>query len=279
MTDAHLHLVPPRLPGVGPLDSRLEGPPESVAECVRAELAAAGIKRCIAMGSWLGAEDDPLGVDLTLRIGEMVPGIYAAGVCDPGRSNPDHIRRCDRVLAGGRVRALNVYLGYLPFPPDHANYRPYYELAARHNIPVIFHTGDTYSQSARLRFAHPLPIDDVAVDHPNVRFVIAHFGNPWLTDAAAVIYKNVNVWADLSGLVVGTKWQSPDEDVVEQLSDLRAAVLRAFRYAERPNRFVFGSDWPLVNIQSYRDLIAGWFAPHLHELIFEGTARVLFRFT
>ena len=42
----------------------------------------------------------------------------------------------------------------------------------------------------------PLLVDDVAVDNPDVKFVMAHFGNPWLIDAAEVIYKNDNVWAD-----------------------------------------------------------------------------------
>lgn len=278
MTDAHLHAVAPRLPGVGSLDSRLEGPPEAVGEWLRGSLAAAGLRRCIAMGCWRSGEDDPLGVDATLKIAGFVPGLFAAGVCDPTRCDPDSLRQCDRVLSGGRVKALKVYLGYLHFEPGHANYRPFYELAARHNVPVILHTGDTYSPVARLKYAHPLAIDDLAVDHPKTKFVIAHLGNPWLTDAAAVIYKNVNVWADLSGLVVGDTWRQPDEEAADRLNDLRAGVLRAYRYSERPNRFVFGSDWPLVDIRAYRDLIAGWFAPHLHDLIFTESAQVLFRF-
>ena len=102
-----------------------------------------------------------------------------------------------------RVVALKGYLGYLHFEPAHANYRRYYELAAKYKLPVMFHTGDTYSPKAKLKFAHPLGVDEVAVDHPDTRFLICHIGNPWVTDAAEVIYKNMNVWADLSGLVVG----------------------------------------------------------------------------
>ena len=116
-------------------------------------------------------------------------------------------------------------------------------LAARHGLPVVFHTGDTYSPRAKLRYARPLLIDDVAVDHPDTRFVLAHLGNPWLTDAAEVVYKNVNVWADLSGLVVGEAERFADEAERDMLSDLTASVRRAFRYAERPNRFLYGSDW------------------------------------
>src|SRR5436305_1360084 len=83
--------------------------------------------------------------------------------------------------------------------------------------------------------------EEMAVDHPNVRFVIAHVGNPWMADAAAVVYKNVNVWADLSGLVVGPDWLQPDEEKLAMLEDLRGDVLKAVRYSERPNRFLYGS--------------------------------------
>ena len=213
----------------------------------------------------------------TLLISELIPGLYAAGICDPGRSDPDHINRCEPFLTSGLVKALKVYLGYLNYGPGHENYRPYYELAERHQLPVIFHTGDTYSPFGRLKHAQPLLIDDVAIDHPNVKFVIAHCGNPWFTDAAAVVYKNVNVWADLSGLVVGTSWIHPDEATADQLSDVAQDLRRAFRYAERPNRFLFGSDWPLVPIQAYQNLIASWLPEYAHELIFEANARVLFR--
>src|SRR5262249_55780110 len=147
--------------------------------------------------------DDPLGVASTLRLAQLVPGLHAVGVADPGRGDADHLNRVERELSLGRVRALKGYLGYLHFPPDHPGFAPYYQFPAHLGLPFIFHTGDPYSPRAKLRYAHPLLIDDVAVDHPRVRFVLAHAGNPWLLEAAEVVYKNVNVWADLSGLVVG----------------------------------------------------------------------------
>src|SRR5262249_929112 len=138
------------------------------------------------------------------------------------------------LLASGQVRALKAYLGYLHYAPDHPGYRPYYELAARHQAPFVFHTGDTYSPRAKLRFAHPLLVDDVAVDHPDVRFVLAHVGNPWLIEAAEVVYKNVNVWADLSGQLVGDASLFIDAEHRDRIQETATALGRAFRYAERP---------------------------------------------
>jgi predicted TIM-barrel fold metal-dependent hydrolase len=277
MIDAHIHVVPPRLPGVGVLSPLLDGPAEGVAAVLRHEMQQAGIEHALAMGCWNAPGDDPLGVAGTLAVARQVPGLHAIGVADPARTEAEHLRRVDALLAAGQVRALKGYLGYLHYAPDHPGYRPYYELAARHGVPCILHTGDTYSPRAKLRYAQPLAIDEVAVDHPNVRFVLAHFGNPWLADAAEVVYKNVNVWADLSGLVVGDEAAFTAEEKRDTLLDLAAAVRQAFRYAERPNRFLYGSDWPLAPMAAYRNFIRGVIPEVHHQQVFEDNARTLFR--
>lgn len=277
MIDAHIHVVPPALPGVGPLSPLLDEAPETLAAHLRQEMQAAGFRQALAMGARGGPADDPLGVAGTLGLARLVPGLFAVGVADPERTDADALRRADAVLAAGRVKALKGYLGYLHYPPDHPGYRPWYELAARHDVPFVFHTGDTYSPRAKVRFAHPLLIDDVAVDHPQVRFVLAHLGNPWLTEAAEVVYKNVNVWADLSGLAVGDAASFAAEERRELLQDAIADVRRAFRYAERPNRFLYGSDWPLAPMAAYRDFVRMAVPEVHHAQVFEENARLLFR--
>jgi len=278
MIDAHLHVVPPNIPGVGPLSLVLEQSAEVVALALRAQMLAAGVHTALAMGSWNSAPDDPLGVRRTLEIADGVPGLKAVGVCDPLRGDDlEHLRRAEAELALGRVAALKCYLGYLHYEPAHARYRRYYELAAQFGLPVVFHTGDTYSVKAKVKYAHPLGVDDVAVDHPEVQFVLAHLGNPWTVDAAEVIYKNPNVWADLSGLVVGQEIAPKTEAEADALADIRTRVKCAFRYAERPDKFVFGTDWPLIPFVAYRDFIRGIVPEQHHDAVFEGNARRLFR--
>jgi predicted TIM-barrel fold metal-dependent hydrolase len=277
MIDSHIHVVPPGLPGVGSLSPLLEGPADVLAARLRSEMQEAGIQQALAMGSLPGTDDDPLGINGTLALARQVPGLHAIGIAAPSRSDPEHLRRVDRALATGQVRALKGYLGYLHYGPDHPGYFPYYELAVRYGVPVVFHTGDTYSPRAKLRYAHPLAVDDVAVDHPKVRFVLAHLGNPWVLDAAEVVYKNVNVWADLSGLVVGEEATFTAEERREALLEVAAAVRSAFRYGERPNRFLFGSDWPLAPMRAYRDFIRTVIPEVYQQQVFEDNARALFR--
>jgi predicted TIM-barrel fold metal-dependent hydrolase len=277
LVDTHLHVVPPGLPGLHAFPAVLDGAVETVAAAVRAAMAASGTAQALAMGVLSDDPDDPLGVAATLRIADRVPGLHAIGVADPRCGDPEHLDRVERQLQAGRIKGLKAYLGYLHHGPASPGYAPYYRLAARHQIPIIFHSGDTYAASAKLKYAHPLSIDEVAVDHPETHFAIAHCGCPWFLDAAEVICKNANVWADLSGIFVG------DEDAFAALAArgrLQRTVERlreALEYADRPDRFLYGTDWPLAPMAAYRAFLAPLLDDPAWRPVRAANARALFR--
>ncbi len=276
MIDMHVHLVNSKLPGSKTDQSYLARPVEEIAVLLLSEMKAAGIEQVLAMGCIEVSPDDPLGVRSTQRIAQHVPGVHAIGVADPSKTEPDHLCRVEEELKQGNVKALKGYSGYLYYGPDSPSYAPYYELAARYQLPFIFHTGDTYSTRAKVKYAHPLLVDEAAVDHPDVNFVMAHFGNPWLIDAAEVVYKNNNVWADLSGILVG------DATAFEEMaqSGVMAKVVQNVRdamdFAERPDRFLYGSDWPLAPMRSYRRFIESIIPEEQREAVFVENAQELF---
>ena len=154
----------------------------------------------------------------------------------------------EEALRSGRYGCIKIYLGYVHQYAYDKNYEPAYQLAERYDVPVVFHTGDTDSTRAKLKFADPLTIDEVAVDHPKVRFVIAHCGNPWIESAAEVAYKNPNVYLEGSAFLIGNLDRMPKHKV-------DAYVVRPlcwiFGYVEDPTKLMFGSDWPLTDIYSY----------------------------
>jgi uncharacterized protein len=287
MIDAHIHAVPDHAPGGkpdGPGESGLDKRPDDLAKIIRAEMKAAGVSIALGMGRIDPPPDDPLGINGTLRLAALIPGLHAIGVADPRKTpavNPEHFKRAEDQMAAGKVVALKCYLGYLHFGPDDPRYVPYYRLAARYKLPVVFHTGDTFATKAKVRFAHPLLVDDVAVDHPDVRFVMAHFGNPWLMDAAEVIYKNDNVWADLSGILVGDEPHFQLDETGEPPADTLWAMMlpelqRAYTFAEKHDRFLFGTDWPLAPMAGYRRFVESFIPKEHRDLVFEKNARALF---
>jgi predicted TIM-barrel fold metal-dependent hydrolase len=257
----------------------LRGSPEHVARILRAQMDEAGVNSVLAMGAIPEDETDPLGVQKTLELAQRIPGLHAIGVADPERTSREYLAQVSALLATGKVVALKAYLGYVHRFPADPGYRPYYELAEQYKLPFIFHTGDTYSPYAKLKYAHPINIDEVAVDHPSVKFVLAHVGNPWMIDAAEVVYKNVNVWVDLSGLILGDELALTDPENQQARAEVVERVQKAFRYAGRPNRFLYGSDWPLVQMRVYRDFIQQAIPREYHEQVFVENSQLLFGLT
>jgi predicted TIM-barrel fold metal-dependent hydrolase len=231
-----------------------------------------------------GAKDDPLGIAATIELSKSIPGLLAIGVADPRRTEPEHLRAVEAQIERHREKivAFKAYLGYLHFGPEDPSYVRYYRLAAKHQLPVIVHTGDNWSTTAKVKFAHPLRMDEVAVDHPEVRFVLAHFGNPWLIDAAEVLYKNANVWADLSGLFVGSDKEIQDLIDSVKVRDSAAGLAvfdlkKSIEYVEDYKKFVYGSDWPLAPMGSYRRLIESLIPREHHQDVFRKNAERVFR--
>ncbi len=260
-----------------------EGPRPEMAARLKVEMQLAKFKVAFGMGSLEGPKGDPLGIAGTLALAESVPGLKAIGVADPRRTDPGHLKAVEAQIECHREKlvAFKAYLGYLHFGPEHPNYVPYYKLAARYHLPVIVHTGDNWLTTAKVKYAHPLRMDEVAVDHPAVRFVLAHFGNPWLIDAAEILYKNPNVWADLSGLFVGGDDEIqglldgakiPDSAPGLMISDLKKAI----GYVGDYKKFLYGSDWPLAPMASYRRLIESLIPKEYHQEVFRTNAEHVF---
>ena len=167
---------------------------------------------------------------------------------------------------------IKLYPGYSRIPLTDPLYGPVYELAARYKKPVAVHMGLTAFPQAQLKYCHPLALDDAAADHPETHFVMCHFGNPFLESAAAVTAKNPNVSADLSGLLEGRV----DLDAWFREQDGYAALLRTWLAAVGDwGKFLFGTDWPIVNLAEYIAFIRR-IVPEAHweAVFFENANRV-----
>lgn len=172
------------------------------------------------------------------------------------------------LASSNKIRGVKIYLGYFHLPANDRSYLPFYDFAAEHKLPVIFHTGDTFSSKGKLKYAGALQIDELAVDFPDTDFVIAHMANPWLMDAAAVIYKNKNVFGDLSGFAVGSlKGTKIDVE----------GINKSLEYCNY-ERVYYGSDWPIVKMKEYLGFMKNIIPKKHHEKVFESTAKKLFKF-
>lgn len=177
-----------------------------------------------------------------------LPNIHVVAGISYATFSLDVITELRDFLKDGLVKGLKLYPGYEPYFPSDDRIRPVYELAAEFRVPVMIHSGDTYSPSGKVKYSHPLHVDDVAVDHPEVNFVICHLGNPWIRDCMEVVYKNKNVYTDTSGLVLGGFSDRFESYMRKQFQEM-------LLFGVNPNRVLFGTDWPISSMESYLDFM------------------------
>jgi predicted TIM-barrel fold metal-dependent hydrolase len=172
-------------------------------------------------------------------------------------------------MASGSVRGIKIYPGYEPLYPSDARFSKLFGLAAEMHLPVMIHCGDTFTRKGRLKYAHPLNVDDAAVDHPDVNFVICHLGTPWFRDTMEVVYKNDNVYTDISGLVLGDFNDRYEGFIVKQLQEMLV-------YGVEPDKVLFGTDWPISSVQSYLEFMEELPIPDRDrdKIMYENAARL-----
>jgi uncharacterized protein len=174
----------------------------------------------------------------------------------------------ERNLAG-----IKLYPGYRAFYPHDRRLDAVYEYAHRRGLPVMIHQGDTLDGLGLLKFARPLEVDEVAGRFRDVRFVLCHLGNPWVPEAAELVYKNENVYADTSGLLAHPS--APYFD--RMIAQARQVVYGAVVTIGRPDRILYGSDWPLEELTLAVDLVEGLDLPAAdRDAMLGGNARRLF---
>jgi predicted TIM-barrel fold metal-dependent hydrolase len=147
----------------------------------------------------------------------------------------------------GKIVAVKFYTGYDHYIP--ADVSGTLSRLEQVGCPAIFHMGDCLNsvKKAKLKYANPLLIDDVAVDFPNMNFIIAHMAFPWQREAAEVCYKNDNVYTDVSGFVYDTFKETDRirfKKVVNEVLDIASS-----------DKLLFGTDWPIANQASYIDAL------------------------
>jgi predicted TIM-barrel fold metal-dependent hydrolase len=179
--------------------------------------------------------------------------------------------------ASGQARRLFEELGIrmIKLHPPHQLFSPndylsgnsalsrIYEAAQEAGRPVMIHTGTSTFPSARNRFADPMPVDDVAVDFPRLKIILAHAGRPLYGESAFFLARrHPNVFLDLSGI--------PPKKLLGHLP----------RLSEIADKVLWGTDWPSPGVASPSRNVEAFRAlplpPEAREKILVGNAARLF---
>ncbi len=214
---------------------------------------------------------DACGVERAVLINYVAPEVigFTAGVNqfvadyvkeDPRRLIPCgslHPRHTRNILADVEqlvklgIRLIKIHPPHqLLFPNDYRagvkELEIIYRAAEANGIPVMFHTGTSIFPGARNKYGDPIHVDDVAVDFPKLKILLAHGGRPlWMETAFFLVRRHPNVYLDISGIppkallkyfprlhqiaaktLFGTDWPGPGvPDIKRNLDDFRALPL------------------------------------------------------
>jgi len=186
----------------------------------------------------------------------------------------DMIDKVEANLKQDSCCGVKLYPGYNKIWLSDPLFGPVYELAAHYNKPVAIHMGFTAKPSGHLKYCHPLTLDEVAADHPDTQFVMCHFGNPFLECAAAVVEKNPNVSTDLSGLLEG---RLNLEEYRREQSGFLNLLKTWLKAINSWDKIMYGTDWPIVNLQEYISYIQEIVPERYWEDVFFHNANRIYR--
>ena len=138
-----------------------------------------------------------------------------------------------------------------------------YRRCEQRGLPVMIHTGTSIFPGARSKFGNPMELDDVAIDFPDLRIVMAHGGRPlYMEEAFFVLRRHRRVWLDVSGI--------PPARLLDYFP----------RLAEVGDRVLWGTDWPSPGVKDMRVNIDQFLALSLSDAhkkaILETNALALF---
>ena len=146
-------------------------------------------------------------------------------------------REARRLVREFGIRGFKFHPTMQGFYPNDRNAYVLYEAIEEEVAITLFHTGQTGvgagmhgGMSMRLKYSNPMYLDDVAVDFPDLKIILAHPSFPWQEEALSVATHKPNVYIDMSG------W-SPK---------YFPKILIQYANTILKKKMLFGSDWPAI---------------------------------
>lgn len=199
---------------------------------------------CVAFSvdsSWATGEPNAVSNDEVCELAAEYPDtVIPFASVDPhsGRRGAREVRR----LAQQGARGFKFHPSTQAFYANDPGVYPIYEAIEETGTIALFHSGHTGAGAGRpggggvrLKFADPMYADDVAVDFPELRIVLAHPSFPWQDEALSVALHKPHVYIDLSGW--SPKYFPPN------LVQYARTLLK--------HKMLFGTDYPVITPQRW----------------------------
>lgn len=107
------------------------------------------------------------------------------------------VRELERAVTELGFIGAHLYPHWFERPPDHRTFYPFYAKCCELDVPVQMQVGHClrYSEKRPLpSVGHPMALDRIACDFPELKLIGIHIGWPWTAEMISVAYKHPNVY-------------------------------------------------------------------------------------
>jgi uncharacterized protein len=126
----------------------------------------------------------------------------------------------------------HVYPHWFGEPPDSRIYYPFYAKCAELGVPIQIQVGHSAQWFLRT-VAHPMTLDRIAIDFPELKIIGIHIGHPWTEHMISMAWKHKNVF-------IGTDAHLPkywDQSLIK------------FINTRGQDKVLFGTDYPVIDFK------------------------------
>lgn len=126
----------------------------------------------------------------------------------------------------------HIYPHWFGKAPDDRIYYPFYAKCAELGVPVQIQVGHS-AQWFLETVGHPMTLDKIAIDFPQLKIIGIHIGHPWTEEMISMAWKHRNVF-------IGVDAHAPrywDKSLVQ------------FINTRGQDKVLFGTDWPIIEFE------------------------------
>jgi predicted TIM-barrel fold metal-dependent hydrolase len=188
------------------------------------------------------------------------------------------------------IKGIKLYPAYQNVDFASEKFKQVAGLAQRHDLPLMFHGGVSYTlwkklgtQAILALTASPLAavepyktpgdFETVAQAFPGVTVIVSHLCKPFFQDMMAVSKRNSNVFVDTSGLL-DSKLDAPYRDDCVQ-------HVRRFVDSCGPEKVLFGTDFPVQThadaVYFVKEALRAYSAAEKRLVYFDNAKRLIFK--
>ena len=158
------------------------------------------------------------------------------------------LNELEEITEEEQVKGIKIYTSYQRIDLSSVNVADVMNIANSKGLPVMFHTGQSYSSNRKFgRFAitdivKSSDLEVLSERWPDVNIIMSHLGKPFYDDTISVLQRNPNLYTDISGLIDSRYDHREIPQVVEAVKKVLGEC--------GTSKVMFGTDFP---VQTHED--------------------------